>query len=251
MADSKTFMLEISKLTPSQLYISEEKLQNVRKWFHGDIYEIESPIEIKKLAGRLLMMDGHTRTVAAWLAGVREVPCIWESGEWDWAAYASTITMCAEEGITSVEELSKRIVSAEDYQHLWIDRCDALKDEWYYKVLCQGEERVFFTRSPVRRADCDIRPLDMGYDDIDYFQLFHNGEPAASGCIEKYSYEFWEAADIKVSKKYRNQGLGYQMTAFLTNKIVEEGKTATCRTLPTNAGMNSIIAKCGYERLYD
>jgi len=40
------------------------------------------------------------------------------------------------------------------------------------------------------------------------------------------------------------------MTAFLTNRIIESGKTATCRTLPENIGMNRVIAKCRYQKLY-
>lgn len=245
------FMLDISKLTPSQLYISEEKLYKVNQWFHGDVAEIKNPIPIKKLAGRLLITDGHTRTVAAWLAGVREVPCIWDTDDMDWAAYAADIALCAEEGVTTVEKLAGRIVSADNYKRLWNDRCDLLEDEWYYKVLHQGDEPIFFTRDLVQIPDCDIRPADLGVNTGEYFQLFHNETPVATGCIEKYSYEFWEAADIKTSKEYRNQGFGYQLTAFLTNRIVENGKTATCRTLPGNIGMNRIIAKCGYRKLYD
>lgn len=245
------FMMKIDDLTPSQLYISAEKLRTVREWFDGDVSKMD-PIPVKKLAGRLLMTDGHTRAAAALLAGLDTLPCIRDTDDMDWAAYAADITMCAEEGITSVRKLAERIVSAEDYEILWRKRCDGMYDEWYYKVLKQGEEVIFFTRHPVDidRKNFDIRPLDLGFD-ADYYQLFHDGVPVATGCIEKYSFEFWEAADIRTVKEYRNRGFGFQMTAFLTNLIAASGKTATCRTLPENISMNRVIEKCGYRKLYE
>ena len=248
--DSNVFLQSISELSPSQLYISEEKLRNVQAWLDNDSSKMD-PVPIKKLAGRLLITDGHTRATAAWLAGIKEIPCVWDTDDMDWAAYAADINMCSEEGITSVAKLTERIVSAEDYKRLWQDRCDAMYSEWYYAVLKQQEEIIFFTRNSTELSPCDIRPVDLGIDSGEYYQLFADDLPVATGCIEKYSYEFWEAADIKTAKEFRNQGYGHQMTAFLTNLIVKSGKTATCRTLPKNAGMNNIIEKCGYHKLYE
>lgn len=249
MDKAEIFMLPMDALTPSQLYISDEKLRAVREWFGGDITKMD-PIPVKQLAGRLLITDGHTRAAAAFLAGLRVLPCIRDTDDMDWAAYAADINLCAEEGITSIEKLAGRIVSAEDYDLLWRKRVDAMYDEWYYNVLTQKEEVIFFTRQPVECADCDIRPVNFGFD-ADYYQLFHNGIPVTTGCIEKYSFEFWEAADIRTVKEYRNYGFGFRMTAFLTNLIVKSGKTATCRTLPENIGMNRVIEKCSYKKLYE
>ncbi len=248
----RIFLLPLSQLTPSQLYISEQKLITVESWFHGDITKME-PIPVKKLAGRLLMTDGHTRATAALRQGLSSVPCIWDTDDLDWAAYAADINMCAEEGITSVEALAKRIVSPENYRLLWHSRCDALYDESYYKILRQEQEVIFFTRHPTPIGSYDIRPLDRGTDSgkIAYYQLYHNGIPVARGCIERYSYEFWEAADIKTFAEHRNHGFGSAITAWLTNQIAASGKTATCRTLPQNSPMNRVIEKCGYQKLYN
>lgn len=247
----KVFMLAIDSLTPSQLYISADKLENVRSWFHGDIEKME-PVPVRKLAGRLLMTDGHTRAAAAFLSGIKYLPCVWDTDQLDWAAYAADINICAEEGITSVEKLAGRIVSGEDYKRLWHDRCDALYDEWYYKVLKQGEEIIYFTRRQTSACQWDIRPMDMDTDnDIEYYQLYVDGLPVARGCIERYSHEFWEAADIRTEKGNRSRGFGYAITAYLTNKIIAAGKTGTCRTLPHNSHMTRIIEKCGYQKLYE
>lgn len=132
--DPQIFMTDLSALSPSQLCVSAEKLAKVRSWFDGSTDSMD-PIPVKKLAGRLLMTDGHTRAAAAYLSGLGSVPCVWDQDNMDWAAYAADINMCAEEGITSVGALAKRIVSPADYKTLWHDRCDAMYNERYYKVL--------------------------------------------------------------------------------------------------------------------
>ncbi len=250
MNNNEIFFTDLSRLTPSQLYISSDKMQKVNGWFHGTTDQM-NPIPVKKLAGRLLMTDGHTRAVAAYLSGIAAVPCIWDTDDMDWAAYAADINLCAEEGITSVALLSKRIVSGDDYKVLWQDRCDAMYDERCYAVLTQTEETIFFTRQKPAVEEWDIRPIDLGFPEGEYYQMYVNHVPVARGCIERYSYEFWEAADIKAFPEHRHKGYGYAITAYLTNRIVACGKTATCRTLPKNDAMNRIIQKCGYQKLYE
>lgn len=251
MEKTEVFMLPMDVLVPSQLYISEEKLRRVRSWFDGDLSKMD-PVPVKKLAGRLLMTDGHTRAAAAYLAGLDTLPCVWDTDDMDWAAYAADINLCAEEGITSIGKLAGRIVPEKDYDVLWRGRCDTLENEWYYKVLKQEDEVIFFTRQPtgIDLRGVDIRPLDLGFEEP-YFQLYADGIPAARGCIEHYSFEFLEAADIRTEPDFRGQGYATLLTAYLTDIIVNSGKTATCRTLPENAAMNRVIEKCGYRKLYE
>lgn len=245
------FMTAIDSLTPSCPYISADKLKKVQSWFQGNVTKMD-PIPVRKLAGRLFMTDGHTRAAAAVLCGAKSLPCIWEADDLDWAAYAGYLNICKEEGITSAVKLADRIVSDAEYRRLWNDRCDALYDEWYYKVLKQDREIIFYTCQSIPLAQYDIRQSDMRTDDsIDYFQLYDHDVPVARGCIERYSYEFWEAADIKTFEGYRGHGFGFIITAYLTNKIIASGRTATCRTLPRNAPMLRVIEKCGYQKLYD
>ncbi len=243
------FLLDLDLLTPSQLYVSEDKLARVRAWFDGTVSSMH-PVPVMPLAGRLLLTDGHTRAVAAYLAGLRQIPCVWETDDLDRAAYAADISMCAEDGIPTVAALSARIVSGEDYRRLWIGRCDGLEETEAYRCLKQGEEILFFTRNRVPEGNFDIRPLpDFPYEG--YYGVFAGDERTAYGCIEAYSYEFHEAADIHVAEKHRGKGYGYAITAYLTNRILADGRTATCRTLPDNAAMNRVIGKCGYTKLYE
>ena len=159
--ENEPFFVPIERLTPSQLYISASKLEAVHTWFRADRLAESlartEPIPLKRMAGRLLILDGHTRAAAAYLAGAKSLPCEWEKEEWDWAAYAADIDLCAAEGITSVAALARRIVSAQDCRVLWDERCDRLYEEYPYKVLTEGDEVIFFTRDPVPCPPCDVR----------------------------------------------------------------------------------------------
>ena len=124
------YFLPLSALHPSQLYISEEKLAAVRACFHpGNLIGFD-PLPVKKRAdGLLYLTDGHTRAVAAYLAGMKEIPVCDEWEELSWEAYDECIRWCDEEGADTVEKLAKRIVSKEEYQILWNERCDKLHQE--------------------------------------------------------------------------------------------------------------------------
>jgi hypothetical protein len=125
------FLLPILKLQPSQLYISEGKLWLVREWFdpedHGCFDFAEpggfDPIPVKRLNDRIVMTDGHTRAVAANLAGWDVVPVYWDDDDLDVRAYAMNVKWCDEEGVHSPVDLAKRIVPHKEYERLWRKRC--------------------------------------------------------------------------------------------------------------------------------
>ena len=59
---NQPYLLEISKIQPSQFYINESKLESCKTWLKSpeDIY---IPIVIKD--GKIISLDGHTRLRAA------------------------------------------------------------------------------------------------------------------------------------------------------------------------------------------
>ena len=69
----KYIFMDLSYIKPSQLYISSKKLNNVLKWFNPKDYNSYEPIPIKKLDGKLIFTDGHTRAYAAYLKGVKTI----------------------------------------------------------------------------------------------------------------------------------------------------------------------------------
>lgn len=119
----KQFVIPIAELQPSQLYISEGKLRLVREWFNPDDMSSLDPIPVKRFGEKILMTDGHTRVVAAYLAGLDSVPVYWDEYELDMRAYAIDVKWCREEGIGSPIDLTERIVPHKDYERLWRKRC--------------------------------------------------------------------------------------------------------------------------------
>lgn len=120
---SRRFETPLIGLQPSQIWISEGKLRLVREWFDPARRESFDPIPVKRLGGRILMTDGHTRAVAAHLAGWESVPVYWDEDELDMRAYAADVAWCDGEGILSPVDLAARVVPHRDYERLWRKRC--------------------------------------------------------------------------------------------------------------------------------
>lgn len=126
---AETFSLNIKDISLSQLYISSSKLNEILKAFEmGEEHNLE-PIPIKELDGKLVATDGHTRLLAWYINGYREVTCVWEDFEMDWEEYRICVQWCEEEGIDTIAGLEHRIISPEDYQILWLDRCRVMQEE--------------------------------------------------------------------------------------------------------------------------
>ena len=123
------FLLSIDQIQLSQLYISSEKLAIVMNAFDcGKEKELE-PIPIKELDGALVSTDGHTRLLAWYLHGYKQVDCVWEDVEMDWDAYRICVQWCKEEKIDTIADLKDRILDPDEYQVLWLDRCRVMQDE--------------------------------------------------------------------------------------------------------------------------
>lgn len=132
-----TFKLPITHIQPSQLYISAAKLNSVQRRL--DAGKSIDPITVKQLNSELIYTDGHTRAYAFFLAGYCELEVIWEPDEWDWDAYEICIQWCKHAGIYRISDLQNRVISASDYQRLWVDRCAKMHQalEKQRNILCK------------------------------------------------------------------------------------------------------------------
>jgi hypothetical protein len=123
----KVFMMKLSKIQPSQLYICSEKLSEVMKTFNADDPKSMEPIPVKKLEDDVVFVDGHTRAFAAFLCGFSEVPVYWEYEELDWDAYRICVEWCKREGIRTIADLKNRVVPQRKYEKLWYERCEKMQ----------------------------------------------------------------------------------------------------------------------------
>ncbi len=82
-----------------------------------------------------------------------------------------------------------------------------------------------------------------------YCGLFVAGQMVARACVERYSVNAWELADVRTAKPYRGNGYASQVCAFALAHILAQGRTATIRTEEDNAAMRQVIKKLGFTEL--
>ncbi|WP_435363334.1 histone acetyltransferase [Haloarchaeobius sp. DYHT-AS-18] len=122
MTDS--FTLPIDEPQPSQLYLSQAKLDGVLSWCDPDDPQYD-PLPVIDLDGEWTLIDGHTRAFVASLAGQTELRVIHDRDDHPRDLYRRCVDWCREADITRIDDLHGQLVSAETYQTQWINRCQA------------------------------------------------------------------------------------------------------------------------------
>jgi 8-oxo-dGTP pyrophosphatase MutT (NUDIX family) len=152
LSRERGFEVPLTELQPSQLYISQHKMQLARGWFGPEDRASFDPIPVKLYRGRYMMTDGHTRAVVAALAGWETVPVTLDDDPLDLLAYAECVRWCDEAGLKCAADLTGRIISHEDYETLWHKRCDDMETAGYLQ-----EDGKAWHRSFANGAERDYR----------------------------------------------------------------------------------------------
>lgn len=117
--------LPLKELQPSQLYLSQDKVQKVTSWYDSSPM---TPIFVRKFANcdDWVITDGHTRAFVASLKGATTIPVQLDEEVYSDTViklYEQCINWCREESISQISDLATRQLSQDDYQVFWIDRC--------------------------------------------------------------------------------------------------------------------------------
>ena len=120
------FVTTLTEIQPSQLFISSERLSRVREGSDPLKTQALQAIPVKRLGDRVVFTDGHTRAFAAHEAGLSEVRVFWDEDELDWEAYEICVRWCQEAGIHTIADLRDKVVSSEEYDILWLKRCEEM-----------------------------------------------------------------------------------------------------------------------------
>lgn len=121
----------VTDLGLSQIYLSQQKLDQIQKWFNPNHLENFQPLPVHDFGNnRLTLTDGHTRAFAAYIAGLDRIPVIYDLDEiitcpTGQVLYSNDIIWCERFGLHSVADLKGRILPPDLYQTLWNQRCDA------------------------------------------------------------------------------------------------------------------------------
>ena len=115
--------VKIADLHPTQLYLSEKKLQSIQLLYQSaEIINLD-PISILAVGNRLLITDGHHRAYQALLAGQDMISAEFDRDGGD-ELYDLYAQACEERKIDSVLDLKHHILPQDEYAAKWYNWCD-------------------------------------------------------------------------------------------------------------------------------
>lgn len=120
----------ITLLGLSQIYLSRDKIKGVEGWLTPQRAEQLEPLPVHAFGnGVYTLTDGHTRAYVAYKNGCRSLPVVYDNdeivaGKLGKSLYLADIEWCERFHLRDIRDLESRILSSEDYQRLWIRRCD-------------------------------------------------------------------------------------------------------------------------------
>lgn len=123
MVEEKDMEVKITDLHPTQLYLSEKKLQAIQMLDQSaDIINVD-PISVLAFGNRFLITDGHHRAYQALLADRDTISAEFDrdGGDEIYHLYAQA---CEERKISSVMDLKHHILAQDEYEAKWYNWCD-------------------------------------------------------------------------------------------------------------------------------
>ena len=115
--------VNIKDLHPTQLYLSEKKLEGIQTLYQSSEMINVDPISILAFGDCLLITDGHHRAYQALLAGRDVISAEFDRDGGD-ELYHLYSQACEERKITSVLDLKHRILPQDEYEAKWYNWCD-------------------------------------------------------------------------------------------------------------------------------
>ena len=115
--------VNIKDLHPSQLYLSEKKLQDIQMLYQSEEKRNINPISVLAFGNCFLITDGHHRAYQALLVGRDTISaeCDRDGGDELYHLYAQA---CEKRKIYSVLDLKDHILSQDEYEAKWYNWCD-------------------------------------------------------------------------------------------------------------------------------
>ena len=139
LVEEKEMEVKITDLHPTQLYLSEKKLQAIQMLDQSaDIINVD-PISVLAFGNRFLIIDGHHRAYQALLAGRDTISAELDRDGGD-ELYALYAQACEERKITSVLDLKHRILAQDEYEAKWYNWCDGFNQAATLLLKRQADE---------------------------------------------------------------------------------------------------------------
>ena len=137
--------VNIADLHPTQLYLSEKKLQDIQMLYQSAETIQVDPISILAFGDYLLITDGHHRAYQALLAGRATLSAEWDRDGGD-ELYHLYAQACEERKIYSVLDLKNHILPQDEYEAKWYNWCDGFNQAATLLLKRKADETDFTNR---------------------------------------------------------------------------------------------------------
>ena len=115
--------VNIKNLHPTQLYLSEKKLQDIQMLYQSKEKRNINPISVLAFGNCFLITDGHHRAYQALLVGQDTISAEFDRDGGD-ELYHLYAQACEKRKIYSVLDLKDHILSQDKYEAKWYNWCD-------------------------------------------------------------------------------------------------------------------------------
>lgn len=137
--------VNIADLHPTQLYLSEKKLQDIQMLYQSaETIQVDS-ISILAFGDYLLITDGHHRAYQALLGGRDTISAEWDRDGGD-ELYHLYAQACEERKIYSVLDLKNHILPQDEYEAKWYNWCDGFNQAATLLLKRKADERDLTNR---------------------------------------------------------------------------------------------------------
>ena len=115
--------VNIKNLHPTQLYLSEKKLQDIQMLYQSKEKPNINPISVLVFGNCFLITDGHHRAYQALLLGQDTISAEFDRDGGD-ELYHLYAQACEKRKIYSVLDLKNHILPQDEYEAKWYNWCD-------------------------------------------------------------------------------------------------------------------------------
>jgi len=239
MGSEETMYRKIDQITPSQLYLSSERLK--------DVNNIETePLPIRRIGDELFFTDGHHRAFTLYKKGEKEVEVYTDEDDMDWLQYLICVNWCEKEGIYTIADMSDRIVSEKEFNELWIERCQSMHeqvDEDIFQFIEFCEEDDLDVKSEVCKNILNQLPEHFGIEQAvnDYIEGVRDkffisvriyDTPVGFTALKEHNKFTSEVYVIGILEEFQGRGIGKRLMEKVEQHLKSQGKRyLTVKTL--------------------
>ena len=137
--------VNIRDLHPTQLYLSEKKLQDIQMLYQSVKLINVDPISILAFGNCLLITDGHHRAYQSLLMGQDTISAEWDKDGGD-EIYHLYAKACEERKIYSILDLKHHILPQDEYEAKWYNWCDGFNQAAELVLGVENDDKNYSDR---------------------------------------------------------------------------------------------------------